>query len=138
MAMGLHEVASFYYYPAWQEPGTALALGINRRVWDSFDEADQRLIEIAAAGEYTVSLTEFNTNNAFSLRKLRADGIVRIRKFDDAIVNTFAEISKDVVGNAGSGDDLSRKIYRSYLEFRPLIREWSDMEGAYLSIRAFG
>ena len=54
------------------------------------------------------------------------------------MLKTFAEISKDVVANAGSGDDLSRKIYRSYLEFRTLIREWSDIEGAYLGIRAFG
>jgi TRAP-type mannitol/chloroaromatic compound transport system substrate-binding protein len=44
-----------------------------------------------------------------------------------------------VVAEAGSGDDLSRKIYESFLEFRTLIREWSDIaEGAYLDIRAFG
>ena len=138
MAMGLHEVASFYYYPAWQEPGAALALGINRLVWEGLDEGDRRLVEIAAAGEYAVSLAEFNTNNALSLRKLRTESTVKIRKFDDAMLKAFAEISKDVVANAGSGDDLSGKIYRSYLEFRTLIREWSDMEGVYLGIRAFG
>jgi TRAP-type mannitol/chloroaromatic compound transport system substrate-binding protein len=138
-AMGLHEAASFYYYPAWHEPGTALALGINKRVWESFDEGDQRLIEIAAAGEYAISLAEFNTNNALALRQLRAEGTVKIRKFNDAMLKTFAEISKDVVAEAGSGDDLSRKIYRSHLEFRTLIAEWSDIsEGAYLGIRAFG
>lgn len=139
MAMGLHQAASYYYYPGWQEPGTAIALGINTRVWESFDEGDQRLIEAAAASEYAVSLAEFNTNNALALRRLRAEGTVKIRKFDDAMLRTFAEISKDVVAEAGSGDDLSRKIYRSYMEFRALIREWSDIgEGAYLGVRTFG
>lgn len=139
MAMGLHQAASFYYYPAWHEPGTALALGINRRVWESLDEGDRRLIEMAAAGEYAVSLAEFNTNNAVAMRELRAEGTVKVRKFDDAILKSFAEIGKDVVAEAGSGDDHARRIYRSYLEFRSLIREWSDIsEGAYLGIRGFG
>jgi len=139
MAMGLHRAAGYYYYPAWHEPGTAIALGINNRVWESFDVGDRRLIEAAAASEYAVSLAEFNTNNALALRTLRAEGTVKIRKFDDAILKTFAEISKDVVAKAGSDDELSKKIYRSYLEFRTLIREWSDIgEGAYLGIRTFG
>lgn len=138
-AMGLHQAASFYYYPGWHEPGTALTLGINTRVWESFDDADRRLIEAAAAGEYAVSLAEFNTNNALALRRLRAEGTVNIRKFDDDMLKTLSDISQEVVARAGSGDDLSRRIYRSYLEFRSSIREWTDVaEGAYLGMRPLG
>ncbi|MDZ7670568.1 MAG: TRAP transporter substrate-binding protein [Gammaproteobacteria bacterium] len=137
-AMGLHEAAGYYYYPAWHEPGTALTLGINRGVWDSLDESDQRLIETAAANEYAVSLAQFNTNNALALRKLQAEGVVKIRKFDDEILKAFAQISRDVVTEAGSGDELSKRIYRSYFDFRDMIREWSNIsEGAYLGIRMF-
>jgi TRAP-type mannitol/chloroaromatic compound transport system substrate-binding protein len=136
--MGLHQAAAYYYYPAWHEPGTALTLGINRRVWDTFDASDRRLIETAAANEYAVSLAEFNTNNALALRKLQDEGVVQIRKFDDAILRAFAEISRDVVAEKGTADELSRRIYRSYFDFRALIREWSDIsEGAYLGIRMF-
>jgi TRAP-type mannitol/chloroaromatic compound transport system substrate-binding protein len=138
-AMGLHEAAGFYYYPAWHEPGTALTLGINRRVWESLDDSDQRLIETAAASEYALSLAEFNTNNARALRELRAEGSVEIRRFDDALLKTFAEISRDLVAEAGSADELSGKIYRSYMDFRASIGAWSELaEGAYLGIRAFG
>jgi TRAP-type mannitol/chloroaromatic compound transport system substrate-binding protein len=137
--MGLHEAASYYYYPGWHEPGTALALGINKRVWESFDEGDQRLIEAAAAGEYAVSLAEFNTNNALALRRLQAEGAVKFREFDGAILKSFAAISREVVAETGAGDDLSRKIYESYLAFRASIRAWTDIaEGAYLGVRAFG
>lgn len=138
-AMGLHQAASYYYYPAWHEPGTALTLGINRDVWESFADSDQRLIETAAANEYAVSLAEFNTNNALALRELRAEGSVRIRKFDDAMLRTFAEISSEVVAEMGAGDELGERIYRSYFEFRDLIKDWSDIsEGAYLGIRKLG
>jgi len=135
-AMGLHQTAGYYYYPGWQEPGTAIALGINKRVWESFDASDQRLIEAAAAGEYAVSLAEFNTNNAVALRKLRAEGVVKIRRFDDAVLKSLAEISKDVVAGLGSGDALSRKIHASYQDFRASITGWTDLaEGTYLNIR---
>ena len=136
MAMGLHQAAGYYYYPGWQEPGTAIALGINKRVWESFDASDQRLIEAAAAGEYAVSLAEFNTNNAVALRKLRAEGVVKIRRFDNAVLKSLAEISKDVVAGLGSGDALSRKIHASYQDFRASITGWTDLaEGTYLNIR---
>lgn len=137
--MGLHKAARFYYYPGWHEPGSALALGINKRVWESFDKGDQHLIQAAAASEYVVSLAEFNANNALALLQLQTGGRVEIRKFDDAMLRTFAEISKDVVAQAGSGDELSAKIYQSYVQFRSTIGDWNKVaEGGYLSIRTFG
>ena len=136
MALGLHQAAGYYYYPGFHEPGTAQTLGINKQVWESFDAADRQLIEAVAAGEYAQTLAEFNTNNALSLRRLRNEGVVRIQKFDDALLKAFHEISKDVVAAAGSGDDLARKIYASYQQFRGSILDWTDIsERAYLNAR---
>jgi len=138
-SIGLHKVASWYYYPGWHEPGAALTLGINKQVWESFDGGDRRLIEAAAADEFTRSLAEFNTNNALALRKLTAEGAVKIGKFNDAILKTFAAVSQDVINESSSGDELSRAIYQSYSDFRALIRPWGDIaEGAYFKIRDFG
>jgi TRAP-type mannitol/chloroaromatic compound transport system substrate-binding protein len=137
MAIGLHKAAGYYYYPGFHEPGTAQTLGINKRVWESFDASDQRLIEAVAAAEYANALAEFNANNAVSLRKLRDEGIVKILKFDDTLLKAFFEIGKEVVAAAGSGDQLSRKIYASYQRFRALIIDWSDVsERAYLNGRS--
>jgi TRAP-type mannitol/chloroaromatic compound transport system substrate-binding protein len=137
MAFGLHEAASFYYYPAWHEPGTAQMLGINSKVWGSFSASEQHMIKTAAASEYANSLAEFTVNNALSLRKLRQDGKVKILKFDDALMATFREISHDVLAEIGSGDDLSGRIYESFQAFRTLVTDWSDIaEGAFLTGRS--
>ena len=122
MAIGLHEAASYYYYPGFHEPGTGSAVGINKRVWESLDASDRQVFEAVAACEYARSLAEFNANNALSLRKLRAGGTVNILKFDKSVLKALLAISKDVVAEAGSGDDLSRKIYQSYAQFRR--RSW--------------
>jgi hypothetical protein len=103
-------------------------------VWESLDEGDRRLIEAAAAGEYATSLAEFNTNNALALRELRADGTVQIRRFDEPILRTLAEIGEQVVAEAGAGEGLAAAIHQSYLEFRTLVRGWSDFaECGYLT-----
>jgi len=137
MAMGLHKAASYCYFPGFHEPGTGLALGINRSIWDGFDASDRRVIEDAAAAEYARSIAEFNANNALWLRKLRDGGAVKILKLDDSILKSIVEASKDVVADAGSGDDLSRKVYTSYQRFRALIVDWSDIaERAFLNGRA--
>jgi TRAP-type mannitol/chloroaromatic compound transport system substrate-binding protein len=136
MAIGLHKAAGYYYYPGFHEPGAAQTLGINRRVWESFAASDRRVIEVCAAGEYAQSLAEFNTNNALALGKLREEGTVKILKFDDSLLKAFFQIAKDVVAEAGSGDDLARKIYASYHQFRAAIMDWSDIsERAYLNSR---
>jgi TRAP-type mannitol/chloroaromatic compound transport system substrate-binding protein len=136
MAMGLHKVTAYYYYPGFHEPGTGITLGINKRVWESFDASDRLVIEDATEAEYTRSLAEFNANNALSLRKLRDEGTVKILKFDDSVLKELYRNSKDVVAEAGSGDDLSKKIYESYQQFLPLIIDWSDIaEGAVLNSR---
>ena len=43
-------------------------------------------------------------------------------------------MSKDVVAEIGAGDELSKKIYASYQQFRASIMDWSDIsERAYLN-----
>jgi len=137
MDLGLHKVAGYYYFPGFHEPGTGLTLGINRRVWESFDGSDRRIIQDAAAAEYARSVAEFNANNAFALRKLREEGSVKILKLDGPTLKAFLRASKEVVAATGSGDELSRKIYASYEAFRGQIIDWSDIaERAFLDSRS--
>jgi TRAP-type mannitol/chloroaromatic compound transport system substrate-binding protein len=136
MAMGLQKAAGYYYYPGFHEPGTGSTVGINKGVWESFDASDRRLIEDATAAEYTRSLAEFNFNNALWLRRLRDEGTVKILKFDDSVLKELYHISKDVVAEASSSDDISKKIYASYQQAFPLIMDWSDIaERAVLNSR---
>jgi TRAP-type mannitol/chloroaromatic compound transport system substrate-binding protein len=112
---------------------------MNKRLWESFDLSDRRLIESAVAAEYSLSLAESDMNNALSLRKLREEGIIKIRKFDDSVLKALLGISKNVVSEIGSGDDLSRKIYASYEQYRASIVDWSDISvHAYLNGRILG
>jgi TRAP-type mannitol/chloroaromatic compound transport system substrate-binding protein len=136
MAIGLHKAVGYYYYPGFHEPGSGFSIGINKRVWESLDSGDRQLVQVVAAAEYARSLAEFNANNAIALRQLRDEGIVKIQKFEDSLLKAFLEVSRDVVAEIGTGDELSKKISASYLKFHGLITDWSDIaEGAFLPSR---
>jgi TRAP-type mannitol/chloroaromatic compound transport system substrate-binding protein len=136
MAIGLHQAVGFYYYyPGWHEPGTGIAVGINKGVWESFNASDRELIEAVAAAEYARALAESDINNALALRKLRDEGKVKVARLNDSVLNVVHGISKDVVAEIGSIDELSQKIYASYLQFRTLITDWGEVSGRYLSSR---
>jgi TRAP-type mannitol/chloroaromatic compound transport system substrate-binding protein len=137
MAIGLHTAARYYYYPGFHEPGTGIAVGINKEVWESFDASDRQVFRTVAASEYALSLAEFNANNALSLGKLREEGAVKILKFNDTVLKALYEISRDVVAAVGAHDDLSKKIYASYQQFRTSIVDWTDISArAYLNSRS--
>jgi len=136
MALGLHKAASYYYYPGFHEPGTGLTLGINKPLWESLDASDRRLIAEAAAAEYTRGVAEFSAKNALALRTLRDEGSINILQFDNTVLKAILAASKDVVAEAGKGDELSRKIYASYQQFRALIMDWSSIsDSPYLNAR---
>lgn len=129
--MGLHEVAEYYYYPGWHEPGAALTLGIATRIWEDLDSADQRIIEAAAAAEYSTSYAEFGLNNARALRELRAGGRVRIENFSEDLLARFSVLSTEVIGEITAADAVAARIAESYYAYRLLARDWHGVaEGA--------
>jgi TRAP-type mannitol/chloroaromatic compound transport system substrate-binding protein len=137
MYLGLHKASKFYYYPGFHEPGTVLSLAINKAKWDGLTAEERGLITTAANAEYTLSLAEFNANNAKFLQELRQDKNIEIRKFDDSVLETLGKKSGEVMAEVGGKDPLTRRIYASYIEFRTRYTSWSDMaERGYLNARS--
>ena len=90
MDLGLHKAASHYYYPGFHEPGTGLTVGINKPLWERLDASDRRLIEEAAAAEYTRGVAEFSAKNALVLRTLRDEGWINILQFDNTVLKAIS------------------------------------------------
>jgi len=137
MALGLHKVSKYYYYPGFHEPGTVLSIGVNTGIWGSLSADDRNLISAVANAEYTYSLAEFNVNNAKALDELVQDKNIIIRKFDDPLLRALGKASAEVLAEVGNKDPLTRKIYQSYTEFRNRAVRWSELsERGFLNARA--
>ncbi len=128
MELGLDKAAEYYYYPGFHEPGTNSTLGINKTLWDGLTASERALIEAAAAqAEVTRSLAEINAENVKSLKLLRAEKRIKIRRFSDALIKMFGKLSKEVLADTAAKDPLTRKVYDSYMAFLAGVMDWGEL-----------
>ena len=127
VALGLDKAADYYYYPGFHEPGTNLAVGVNKTLWDSLTASERALIEAAAAAEVTRSLAQFNAENVKWLSVLREDKRIKISRFGDELIKTFGRLSKQVLADTAAKNPLTRKVYDSYMAFLAGVMDWGEL-----------
>ncbi|MEO1038026.1 MAG: TRAP transporter substrate-binding protein [Pseudomonadota bacterium] len=130
LAFGFYREAPFYYGPGFHEPGSALALGINRGVWDSLATDQQAIVRAACRSANNQSLAEFTHHNAMALRALQDDHGVQLRSFSDDVWDEAGRIAEQVVADTANADPLSRRVYESYVEARRRGRDWARISEA--------
>ena len=137
MALGLHKAAKYYYYPGFHEPGAAISLAVNKKLWDSLGSTEKSIIEGAATIENTLSLAESTAGNATALEQLIKDPAIQIRKVDDTTLQELGKISGEVLSESSRKDDLARRVYDSFIKFRTAAIRWGDIsERAFLNARS--
>jgi TRAP-type mannitol/chloroaromatic compound transport system substrate-binding protein len=136
LALGFFRVAPFMYAPGFHEPGGALAVGVNRGVWERLSTEHKAIIRTACMATNHLSLGEFHERSAEALDILVSREGVQVRQFPDDVVRRAAEVSRDVVLRAGSSDALGRRIYESWEKCFRRMRPWSNAaDGGYYAMR---
>ena len=125
VAFGFYQVAPYYYWPGFHEPGSALATGFNLDVWNSLTPFQQTAIETACQAENNHTLAEFNHFNATSLQTLVTEHGVKLREFTPEIMAGIKEASDAVMTEAVESDAMTRRVYESFKTALDASREWT-------------
>ena len=134
--LGFHREAKYHYGPGFHEPGSALAVGINRNKWHSLTPTEQAIIRSACNEVNHLSVGEFTYQNGVYLEKLVNEEGIELRRFPDEVMARMKEASADVRSDAGSGGDLERRIYESFEDALKKMRGWASIsDGPYLASR---
>ncbi len=134
--LGFHREAKFYYGPGFHEPGSALAVGINRKKWDGLTATEQAIIRSACNEINHLSVGEFTYYNGVYLEKLVAEEGIQLRRFPDDVMARVKDISADVRSDAGNGGALERRIYTSFEDALKKMRGWAAIaDSPYLAAR---
>jgi TRAP-type mannitol/chloroaromatic compound transport system substrate-binding protein len=137
--LGFYREAPFYYGPGFHEPGAALAVGINRKVWEGLSAEHQAIIKAACAQSNHMSIGEFTHQNGAYLEILRTQHNVRVKSFPQDLWKRAGEASKDILSKAGSGSTIARKIYEGFQKARKSGDAWADVSDApYYALRKLG
>jgi len=135
-AMKFYEAAKYYYYPGFHEPGSMLAVGINKDWWEGLSKSDQLLIETSAAMENDVMMAEYNAKNGAALQRLINDQGVELREFSNDIYDAFGKASDEVFAEVQGHSDLAARIHDSFLKARREVGAWTKLsDEAYVGQR---
>jgi len=136
LAFGFYRAAKFYYWPGFHEPGALLSLGMNLEVWESLTEQQQAIVKAACAAQTEETLAEYNARNAQALRTLIDQHDVQLRRFPDEVFAAIGEVSGQVLKEMADEDDLTKRVYESFLKARKTGMEWGRLsEEAYADVR---
>lgn len=135
-AMKFYEAAKYYYYPGFHEPGSMLALGMNKDWWEALSASDKLIVEAAASMENDVLMAEYNANNGTFLRKLIEEQGVELRDFNDDVYDSFGEAAEEVFEEARAHSDLANRIHESFAAARADVGGWANLaDAAYVAQR---
>jgi TRAP-type mannitol/chloroaromatic compound transport system substrate-binding protein len=128
--MGFHEIAKYYYYPGWHEPGTSFEFFVNREKYGELPTDLQHIFSVATHYINTYTLAAFEAKNAEYLGKLRQVEGLAIRPFPDALIERARRVSAEVIREYAASDPTTAKVYQSIAAFRKEARPWGEMTEA--------
>ena len=135
--MGFHNIAKYYYYPGWHEPGTVIELFVNKHAFEKLPKDLQLIIRSAAYRSNIWMLSEFESKNNLYLQKLINEHNIQLKLFPKDVLKSFKNYSKEVIDDVISKDKTSRKVFEAFDKFRNGVSTWAEIsEKAYHSIIA--
>ncbi len=133
--LGLNEVADYYYYPGWHEPGAMLEFTVNSAAFNQLPSDLQAIVRYAARAANQNMLDEFTARNNESLQQLLAAG-TQLRPLPDDILSLLYEKSLEAMATLRASDTMAEKIAVSYDIFSKNVRAYHEIsERAYLNAR---
>lgn len=136
LAFGFHQVAKYYYYPGWHEPGAGLEIIVNKQKLESLPADLQEMIAVAARAANQDMLDAYTASNNRALETLVNEHGVEVRRFPDDVLKALYRISNDVLTEQAAADPIFAKVYESVSKFRKQVRAYHDIsEKAFYEAR---
>ncbi|MFO7552279.1 MAG: TRAP transporter substrate-binding protein [Haliea sp.] len=136
LALGLHEVAKYYYYPGWHEPGAMLEFIINKDAYEALPPDLQAIVTVAARAANQDMLDEFTARNNAALQQLVDNHGVQLRELPDDVMQAFHRAGEQAMKDLVAADPMAAKVYASFIEFYEGVRAYHHIsEQSYINAR---
>ncbi|MDG1944374.1 MAG: TRAP transporter substrate-binding protein DctP [Halioglobus sp.] len=134
-SLGFHEVAKYYYYPGWHEPGSILEFIVNKDSLEALPTDLQAIVKYASRAISQDMLDEYTARNNAALESLIEEG-VKLRRLPDDVLLALWQGSQVVMQKLVASDPMAAKVYESYRKFYKGARNYHHIsEQAYINSR---
>lgn len=124
--MGFHEIAKYYYYPGWHEPGTVLETLVNRKKLEALPTDLQAIVKTAIARQGMWIHSQAEAANSEYLLKIQNETSVEMRAFPKEVLEVLRTATEEVLAEMIASDPLSAKVYASYRQFQTQVSRWAN------------
>jgi TRAP-type mannitol/chloroaromatic compound transport system substrate-binding protein len=121
--LGFHQIAKYYYYPGWWEPGPNLSLYFNRKSWDGLPSSYQEILVTAAKEAHLVTQSRYDALNPMAIDKILAHG-VQLRAFSRDIMEAAQRETIALMEEIAAKEPTYDKIFRAWKAYRQQSLRW--------------
>jgi TRAP-type mannitol/chloroaromatic compound transport system substrate-binding protein len=121
--LGLNQVAQYYYYPGWWEPGPSLEVEVNLDQWNQLPALYQEYLKTACHEANTTMLARYDARNNEALASLIAGG-TQLRGYSPEILEAAETASFELFEEFSASDADFAAIYEGWNAFRSRIYAW--------------
>jgi TRAP-type mannitol/chloroaromatic compound transport system substrate-binding protein len=125
LALGLFRAAKFYYYPGWQEPGSALEGLVNAEAYAELPPDLQAIVRYACQAANQDMYAEFEARNGEALRTLVEEHGVELRQFPGEVLAELKRASMEILAEQAAADPMSAKVWASQKSYLETVRAWT-------------
>lgn len=124
LAFGLHRVASYCYYPGWQEPGSALECMVNKQAYDALPDDLKLIVETSCQAVNAQMLAEYTARNQQALEVLKKDHGVQFLPLPADVLSALRTAAQQVLEEAAAADPFTKKVHASVQAFQASAKAW--------------
>lgn len=135
-AFGFDQIARYYYYPGWQEPGSTLELLVNKPAFEALPKDLQAIVTHAARAANQDMLDQYTARNPRALNDMVAKEGTELRRLPDDVIQRLYTLSRDIFQEQAERDPLFRKVWNSYRAFLAEVTDYHKItEHTYYDVR---
>lgn len=124
--LGFNQVAEFYYYPGWWEPGPSLEVEVNLDEWNKLPKEYQEILKTACHEANTIMLARYDARNNEALDRLISGG-TKLRAYSSEILDAAEKASFELYDEFAAKDADFKAVYEPWKVFRERIYRWMKL-----------
>lgn len=125
-ALGLNEVASYYYFPGWHQPATIYDLMINKDAWDGLSDKQQAMVEFVCGDNVRDAIALGESLQAGVLAEFEEKG-VNIRRWSPEILEALEVAWLEVAEEESLANEDFAAVWASMQDFHEEYAVWADL-----------
>ncbi|MES2820182.1 MAG: TRAP transporter substrate-binding protein [Pseudomonadota bacterium] len=125
-ALGLNQVAKYYYTPGWQEPNVTFELDINIKAWEALPADLQAIVRAAARDVNGDMLDDYNAKNMEALEQLKGAG-VEVRRLPDEVLAKLKTLAAEVVDASAAADPVATKVWAQQKAYLKRLSDYAEL-----------